>query len=246
MPRFLFRRPNIVQRFMIHRRSKRGGKPKNELEPSDDVVSERLDTTEADFDPMYTMEPPMETAPVIECRDCSLGCKDPAVSYEEESAMRAPIAPGAYVFKNDDALESKLMTRSSAHFAVESKIAAFSNHQTYHYKQQSSSSAMGTSTTSRSFSTPSSSLNGMGAIEIEISLGHFAPLRGSQETMAAIQVGFSLKVICMCCEARLLCIADAEFVLCPNCKVVSPNYINDDSMRELVYGVGLGLLDHHY
>jgi len=102
MPRFLFRQPNIVQRFMIHHQSKRGGKPKNELEPSDDVVSERLDTTEADFDPMYTMEPPMETAPVIECRDCSLGCKDPAVSYEEESAMRAPIAPGAYMFNNNN------------------------------------------------------------------------------------------------------------------------------------------------
>ncbi len=157
----------------------------------------------------------------------------------------APIAPGAYVFKNDDALESKLMTHLSAHFAVESKIAAFSSHQTYHYKQQSSSSVMGTSTTS-CISTPSSSRNGAGAIEIEISLGHFAPLRGSQETTAAIQVGFSLKVICMCCEARLVCIADAEFVLCPCCKVVSPNYLNDDSMRELVYGVGLGLLDQHH
>jgi len=157
----------------------------------------------------------------------------------------APIAPGAYVFKNDDALESKLMTHLSAHFAVESKIAAFSSHQTYHYKQQSSSSMMGTSTTS-CISTPSSSWNDTEAIEIEISLGPYAPLWGLQETMAAIQVEFSLKVICMCCEARLVCIADAEFVLCPSCKVVSPNYINDDSMCELVYSVGVGLLDHHY
>jgi len=49
------------------------------LKPSDDVISERLDMTEADFDPMYTMELPMETALVIECQDCSLSCKDLAV-----------------------------------------------------------------------------------------------------------------------------------------------------------------------
>jgi len=44
----------------------------------------------------------------------------------------------------------------------------------------------------------------------------------------------------------LICIADAEFVLCLSCKVVSPIFINDDSMHELVYGVGLGLLDQHH
>jgi len=248
MPRYFFPRPNIVQRFTINRRSKRGGKAKDGLEPSDDVVGERLDSTEAELDPMYTMEPPMEIAPVIVARDPpspSPDCKNPAEVYEEEPAVRAPVAPGAYVCKNDDALERKLMSRSSAHSVVESKIAAYSNHQPYYDKQGSSCSGMGTSTTSR-ISTPSSSSNGAGAIQIEISLGHFTPLQGSQKMLAAIQVGFSVRVICMCCEACLICIADAEFVLCLSCKVVSPIFINDDSMHELVYGVGLGLLDQHY
>jgi hypothetical protein len=86
-------------------------------------------------------------------------------------------------------------------------------------------------------------------ISIEIAPGHFASLRGSQETAAAIDDGYATRATCFCCDATLICIADAEFVLCPTCKVVSPilsssdDHDHDECMRGLVYGVGLGLIE---
>lgn len=85
---------------------------------------------------------------------------------------------------------------------------------------------------------------------IEIAPGVTARLRGAQETMNGIANDFYLPCECYCCQADLFCIMDADFVLCPVCKVVSPvagggtgdsdydnNEKNDDN---LAGGVGLG------
>jgi hypothetical protein len=74
--------------------------------------------------------------------------------------------------------------------------------------------------------------------EMEISPGVFVPLRGSQETLDAMREGDCVNVHCFCCAAKLLCISDAEYVVCPDCRVVSP--VDLPGKRD-VGGVGLGL-----
>jgi hypothetical protein len=97
-------------------------------------------------------------------------------------------------------------------------------------------------------SSPNRNLNPQSSgrpIELEISPGVFAPLRGSEETWRAIQAGNVETVVCVCCCNRIQCIADAEYVICPECRVVSPV---GDPYRERpasglhIRGVGLGLL----
>jgi len=57
---------------------------------------------------------------------------------------------------------------------------------------------------------------------IEVAPGHYMPLRGSAETMAAVESGMARTVSCMACQARLLCVPDAELVICPDCRLLSP------------------------
>jgi hypothetical protein len=58
---------------------------------------------------------------------------------------------------------------------------------------------------------------------IEISPGKYLPLRGAKETMYAIQCGFCVTIPCIICSQPLICIANCELVLCPTCRIVSPN-----------------------
>ena len=62
--------------------------------------------------------------------------------------------------------------------------------------------------------------------------------RGADETCRAIECDLYVPCECMCCRLTILCIQDARYVLCPNCRVVSP-------METVVFegsdgGVGLG------
>ena len=93
--------------------------------------------------------------------------------------------------------------------------------------------------------------------QIEVAPGHYMPLRGSAETMAAVESGMARTVICMVCQATLLCVPDAELVVCPDCRLLSPlpadskaccqtrtsRYESDThpGVRHEVGGVGLGL-----
>lgn len=77
-------------------------------------------------------------------------------------------------------------------------------------------------------------------MQIEIEPGFFAPLRGAEETWAAMSMGRIAHVACLCCELPLQCISDAEYVLCPECKVVSPVFHNSGTAGGRG-GVGLGL-----
>ena len=64
-------------------------------------------------------------------------------------------------------------------------------------------------------------------LQIEVSPGFYSPLRGSNETWDAISRGHITRVDCFSCATPLVCIADAEYVLCPDCRVVSPTCVAD-------------------
>jgi hypothetical protein len=80
------------------------------------------------------------------------------------------------------------------------------------------------------------------SLQIEIAPGVWAPLRGAEETLAAVEDGNVEQCECILCTTQLLCIADAEYVLCPECKVVIPLPVSRPDAR----GVGLGMLLDEY
>jgi hypothetical protein len=56
---------------------------------------------------------------------------------------------------------------------------------------------------------------------IEISPGVHVRLRGASETWKAIEHDYYMPAECVCCESTIFCIQNADFVLCPDCRVVS-------------------------
>lgn len=73
---------------------------------------------------------------------------------------------------------------------------------------------------------------------IEVLPGEFLRLRGADETWRAVQTDFYMPCECVCCRQTLFCIQDAVFVLCPDCRVVSP--MEGILCEESDGGVGLG------
>jgi hypothetical protein len=78
--------------------------------------------------------------------------------------------------------------------------------------------------------------------EIEIAPGVYMPLRGSEETMIAIERGSVTRTNCFSCTSELHCLDDAEYILCPVCRVVGPVDSSFVRREMRVYGVGLGIL----
>jgi hypothetical protein len=72
---------------------------------------------------------------------------------------------------------------------------------------------------------------------IEISPGVQVRLRGADETWKAIEYDYYMPAECICCESTIFCIQDADYVLCPDCRVVSR--LEGSSSRGMG-GVGLG------
>ena len=81
---------------------------------------------------------------------------------------------------------------------------------------------------------------------IEVSPGQFLLLRGAEETWRAIACDFYMPCACACCSLTLFCIQDACFVLCPDCRVISPmldhhhHHHNGITFEGFEGGVGLG------
>jgi len=75
---------------------------------------------------------------------------------------------------------------------------------------------------------------------IEIFPGVFVPLRGADETWSAIERDFYMPAVCLDCNKSIFCIEDAEFVLCPICRVVSPMEGGSASETNTQQGVGIG------
>jgi hypothetical protein len=77
-----------------------------------------------------------------------------------------------------------------------------------------------------------------GVVTLEIAPGHYARLRGADETWACVERDFYMPVTCFACTSELCCIQDATYVLCPTCRVVSPMDGTMDPNHD--GGVGLG------
>uniref|UniRef100_A0A7S3P6U6 Uncharacterized protein n=1 Tax=Amphora coffeiformis TaxID=265554 RepID=A0A7S3P6U6_9STRA len=74
---------------------------------------------------------------------------------------------------------------------------------------------------------------------VEISPGVKVRLRGSQETKACIAQDFYIPTMCTSCRLDpLFCIMDANYVVCPVCRVVQP--LEGGADMEYQGGVGLG------
>jgi hypothetical protein len=56
---------------------------------------------------------------------------------------------------------------------------------------------------------------------VEVIPGEFVPLRGTVETWEAVQAGEVTGTICIYCQLALVCIEDADLVMCPGCRVIS-------------------------
>lgn len=80
--------------------------------------------------------------------------------------------------------------------------------------------------------------------KIEIAPGVVMDLRGALETVQAIESGVAASVTCAWCEVSLLCVPDAEAVICPDCRVLTPVMKENCKTKHLRRrGVGLGLKD---
>lgn len=79
---------------------------------------------------------------------------------------------------------------------------------------------------------------------IEVAPGFQMRLRGAEETWAAVQRDFFGPATCFSCQKTVFCILDAEYVLCPTCKVVFPfeedGEEGEKSKKGAGGGVGLG------
>lgn len=76
---------------------------------------------------------------------------------------------------------------------------------------------------------------------IEVAPGEFMKLRGSEETWRAVCNDFYMPGTCQVCSETIFCIQDADFVLCPTCRVVSPMAEQEiGGQYKTDGGVGLG------
>lgn len=76
---------------------------------------------------------------------------------------------------------------------------------------------------------------------VEISPGVHEPLRKADETVTAVRHDFYVPVCCFGCSEEIFCIADAKYVICPTCRVVSPieeGALDGQVLRQ--HGLGLG------
>ncbi|CAB9518728.1 expressed unknown protein [Seminavis robusta] len=79
------------------------------------------------------------------------------------------------------------------------------------------------------------------AVMVDIAPGVQAPLRGTQETYKAVSKDYYANVSCFGCSMELCCIADVSYVVCPECKVISPlEGILFEGKETQRHGLGLG------
>jgi hypothetical protein len=80
-------------------------------------------------------------------------------------------------------------------------------------------------------------------LELEVAPGLFLPLHGSQETLTAMQEGPLVSCNCFVCKQTVVCVPQALYVLCPDCRVVSPVATSKQiaALPGEMGGVGLGM-----
>ena len=57
---------------------------------------------------------------------------------------------------------------------------------------------------------------------IDLAPGIKTRLRSAKDTIAAIHNGFHTSLACFGCSLKIYCIADAQYVICPVCRIISP------------------------
>ena len=72
---------------------------------------------------------------------------------------------------------------------------------------------------------------------VEVTPGYFVPLRGSAETLEAVHKGRIQHAMCFVCKLRIVCVEDADMVICPTCRTISPL----EGVGGGIGGLGLGL-----
>jgi hypothetical protein len=88
--------------------------------------------------------------------------------------------------------------------------------------------------------------------QIEVAPGEFLPLIGADETRDAVREMRTVHTTCLVCSLALVCANQADCVLCPRCRVVSPITDNTPSLstgkkRHYTFGgVGIGLSEREY
>ena len=65
---------------------------------------------------------------------------------------------------------------------------------------------------------------------IEITPGQFAQLLKGRQTWNAMHNGTAVVAVCIICDTKLQCCPEADYVLCPDCNVVSP--LSNGGMRK--------------
>ena len=73
-------------------------------------------------------------------------------------------------------------------------------------------------------------------VYIEIEPGRKELLRGTAEMIRALQLGCVRTTTCLACSCDMLCLATVAWVVCPDCRSISPTHADD--VRP---GVGLGM-----
>jgi hypothetical protein len=68
-------------------------------------------------------------------------------------------------------------------------------------------------------------------VKVEVAPGEYMTLRGSDETLRAIEMGYARIVTCFACSASLACVPDCNLVICPDCRVISPVCAEQDDRK---------------
>lgn len=76
--------------------------------------------------------------------------------------------------------------------------------------------------------------------EMEIAPGYYVPFRNANEVWQAVENGCTLECFCLECSIQLVCVADAEHVVCPDCSMVNPVF-DRPAGTGTPYGAGMGL-----
>lgn len=197
-------------------------RPQVQQETSLQSRSERLcdENAPEEFKRLALMRPSTQSgfAPLerqVEVRtsveECRKGCTNGAQSFTETTLEESSIETSPFYGANDanDSATSLHLSSSSLQFNNDTTTGG-SYPQCYN-EHASHSRYLTSHLTSRA---PD--------IAVEVTPGHFMPLRGSEETMRAIESGRAHVVECMACGAVLTCVPDCELVICPDCRVLSP------------------------
>jgi len=80
-----------------------------------------------------------------------------------------------------------------------------------------------------------------GTYEMEIAPGYYVPFRSANEVWQAVANRHILACICMECCVELVCVADCEHVVCPDCSMVNPIFDRPEFVTTPIYGAGMGL-----